>query len=74
MADNLNLPLEYQGMYRSADGDLRFANGVYDADSLRPGRILGLGFFEKIEDIPFIQRGVCPDHGTDAPLVGFKGI
>ena len=69
MAENLHLPLEYEGMYRGAGGDFGFANGVYDADALRPGRVLGLGFFEKIDDVPFVQLGIRLDDKPNAPVV-----
>lgn len=62
MQDSDNLALEYQGMYRDSRGNLRFANGIYDADALRPGRVLGAGYFEKIDDIPFVKGTVRPNN------------
>ena len=66
MRETDNLALEYQAMYRDSRGNLRFANGIYDADRLRPGRVLGAGFFEKADDVPFVKRvGVVFDDSQE---------
>ena len=69
MRETDNLALEYQGMYRDSRGDLRFANGIYDADALRPGLVLGAGFFEKADDVPFVKGTVGLDDGAHSFVV-----
>ena len=62
MRETDSLASEYEAMYRDSHGNVRLANGVYDADLARPGRVLGAGYFEKIDDVPFVKGTVSPNN------------